>query len=287
MNFNINPMGWYESANDRDIQKEYVNRNFDLIVPAGHILAFQISQTVSGPTDFGGPYALIIRRAKDDSIIHQDSDFNVTSSLDPSDSNFAIVKRIGGLIFSPAPNAVYYATLSDAHGRMWFTEYFSYYNDVSKFLKITYSSKEVIRTSDQTIVFEGGFQFTMYLDSVIARPSYEYTEEAEEKGGYKFVSVQVAKKVFRFSLPVPEFLVDAMSILRLCDFVRITDEFRTYNCTDFLMTPEWSPEGDLAFNDCEFSTSAIIKKIDGLKNIDNLGEYSDTQYNEDYKNNNG
>lgn len=243
--------------------------------------ANDITLTESGIEGFE-PYTLQIKDESGNQVYNDTID--VEGGLDSADNNFYNLRYYGGSIGYNAENGVHEAIITDGEGRTWYSEYFCIINDLTEYIKIEYASKNDIQLDQQTLVFDNSFNFVMYIDSKIARPEYIYEEEAEEKNGYKFISNQVAKKLYKFSAPMPEFLVDASMIIRLCDFVKIIDKFQQYNLTEFLMTPEFEEWGDVANVDCEFSTGAIVKKVNGFRNIDNLGQYSATQYNGSYKN---
>lgn len=281
MIFNVNPMGWTITPNSRNHLKKQVNSVFEFVVPDGEVLPFQLSHTYNG-SNGGGPYTLTIVDSCTGQVAHSQA-LTVVSGVDPSDSGFYVIRFFGGNLGYVLDNGTYEARVSDAHGRTWYSELYASRKDLSQYVKIEYSSKYDLSTADQTVLFSDSFKFNLYVETVIMSPTYEYFEEAEEKNGYKFISNQVAKKLYLFTFPASEYLCDAMTLLRLCDFIRITDSAQIYYATEFLFTPTWDEQGDYANAECEFSNASISRKVNAFKNIDSLGQYNQ-DYNEDYKN---
>jgi hypothetical protein len=284
MSININPMGWRRSEQVLDFNKTYVPKPFKLIIRNGEILPFQLTHERAG--GIGGTYTCKIRQTTGALAQVAQFELSVVSEIDQSDDRFYNIRYFGGVGLYDLTDGCYQATFEDVNGRKWFSEIIHVRADVSMFIQIQYSSRQNLILSDQVIYFTNAFRFKVYLDTIVARPVYEYEEEVTEKNGLKFTSSQVARKVYRMGLPIPEFLADALSIIRLCDFKRIIAPDQIYNVIDFIFNPEWPERGDLAEGNIEFLTASIIKKVNAFANVDNLGEYSDVQYNNDYKNQN-
>lgn len=104
----------------------------------------------------------------------------------------------------------------------------------------------------------------LYLPVDLAKPSYEFEEEGENRDGYFFPIKQISYKRFRFSILAPEYICDIMRFIRLSDHIRITYRGQVYNADTFLITPNWEGEGDLARVECEFTTNTVAKKIGRL-----------------------
>ena len=101
--------------------------------------------------------------------------------------------------------------------------------------------------------------------------------------GYTFIESQVSKKIYKFTFIAPEYLCDALRIVRLCENKQIINKSQVYDLTTFNMEPKWEDQGDLASVECEFETDTIIANIGGYAPELLGGDYND-DYNNDYKN---
>lgn len=111
---------------------------------------------------------------------------------------------------------------------------------------------------------DGGQPFSniLYLDTTIAMPEYKFTEDGEERNGRFFPIKQISEKVYKMSFVAPEYLCDAMRLIRMADYIRITDGLgRTYDVEQFEMEVRWSQGGHYAEVSCSFQTDTVVKKI--------------------------
>ena len=115
----------------------------------------------------------------------------------------------------------------------------------------------------------------------MGKPEYSFEEEATKRLGYSFIESQVSKKTYRFNTVIPEYLCDAMRIIRLCSQKKITCKGETYNAITFNMEVDWQEQGDLASVTCEFDVDNIITNIGGFKR-EALGGDFNNDYNNDY-----
>jgi hypothetical protein len=116
----------------------------------------------------------------------------------------------------------------------------------------------------------------------LARPDYNFEEEGEDRDGYFFPAKQISEKVYRFNFIAPEYLLDAMRLIRMSDHVVITCKGETYTADSFLLSPTWEDQGDLAGVDAEFETATVVKKIGRGELVTTKGDFNE-DYNEDYK----
>lgn len=126
------------------------------------------------------------------------------------------------------------------------------------------------------------FRHELYLCAQIGRPEYEYEEEGNTRDGYFFPEKQISEKTYKFQFVAPEYLLDAMRLMRLSDYVQITDQYRRgYSADTFLITPKWLPQGALAAVDAEFQTDTVAKKLAWAAPQPAGGSF-DESYNDDY-----
>lgn len=126
---------------------------------------------------------------------------------------------------------------------------------------------------------ERAFHYILLLKSELGKPEYSFEEEATKRLGYSFIESQVSKKTYKFNAIVPEYLCDAMRIIRLCSNKIITCKGETYDAITFNMEVEWQEQGDLASVNCEFDVDNIITNIGGFKL-----ESTDGDFNNDFNN---
>ena len=80
----------------------------------------------------------------------------------------------------------------------------------------------------------------------------------------------------------PEYLCDAMRFVRMADEIKVTDKYgRTYLCDQFLMTPKWQDQGNLASVEAEFQTDTVAKAIGRALTPADLASFNN-DYNADY-----
>ena len=111
---------------------------------------------------------------------------------------------------------------------------------------------------------EGGDNFTnrLYLDTTIGMPEYKFTEDGEERNGRFFPIKQISEKVYKMSFVAPEYLCDVMRLIRMADYIKITDDLgRNYDVEQFEMEVNWSQGGHYAEVSCSFQTDTVVKKI--------------------------
>lgn len=116
----------------------------------------------------------------------------------------------------------------------------------------------------------------VYLDTKVGMPEYGFTEEGEERSGYFYPTKQISEKVHKMRFVAPEYLCDAMRVVRLSDYVTLTqytvsDERDAvggqlisqdvYEIGQFDMEVEWLEQGYYADVQCSFKTDTIVKKI--------------------------
>lgn len=154
----------------------------------------------------------------------------------------------------------------------FYSEVFHVVNDVSNFLKIEFWDTENMEIKEGVIDFNDDFKFMVYLDAQVGRPDYEFEEEVTKRDGYQFVEKQVSEKTFKFNFLAPEYLCDAMRIIRMMDNITITSRGNIYQADQFLITPKWQSGGFYAAVEAEFQCDTVIKKtgarFNPINNID-------------------
>ena len=168
-------------------------------------------------------------------------------------------------------------------GGWYYSEVFCFDNNIDDCLKVEYWNPEGdFALKNGTIVLGSeNFHFILLLKSELGKPEYSFEEEATKRLGYSFIESQVSKKTYKFNTVIPEYLCDAMRIIRLCSQKKITCKGETYDAITFNMEVDWQEQGDLASVTCEFDVDNIITNLGGFKH-ENLGGDFNDDYNNDY-----
>lgn len=168
-------------------------------------------------------------------------------------------------------------------GEWYYSEVFCFDNNIDDCLKVEYWNPEGDFALKNGIIVLGSenFHFILLLKSELGKPEYSFEEEATKRLGYSFIESQVSKKTYKFNTVIPEYLCDAMRIIRLCSQKKITCKGETYDAITFNMEVDWQEQGDLASVTCEFDVDNIITNLGGFKR-ENLGDDFNNDYNNDY-----
>ena len=168
-------------------------------------------------------------------------------------------------------------------GRWYYSEVFCFDNNIDDCLKVEYWNPEGDFALKNGIIVLGSenFHFILLLKSELGKPEYSFEEEATKRLGYSFIESQVSKKTYKFNTVIPEYLCDAMRIIRLCSQKKITCKGETYDAITFNMEVDWQEQGDLASVTCEFDVDNIITNLGGFKHEDLGGDFNN-DYNNDY-----
>lgn len=176
----------------------------------------------------------------------------------------------------------YYATLTDGVDT-WFSEVFTFVNDLSGYLKVEWYDKENLFFDSGMIVYQNPtFKNRLYLATELGKPDYTFEEEGETRNGYFFPEKQLSEKTYKCTILAPEYLCDVMRFIRMADYVTVTDKYgRKYDCDTFLITPKWQTQGDLASVEIEFETDTVVKKIGRGYYLEGKGDFNE-DYSADY-----
>ena len=132
-------------------------------------------------------------------------------------------------------------------------------SDVSKMIKIEWWHNSNFCYPNGHFRYTAPFKMRTYICSTIGKPSYEYSEKVVERSGTKFPLQQISFKLNKFVATLPEFMADAMRLIRNHDNVEITENGVLYSVDEFIMeTPNWLDRGDLGEVVFEFKTDTVV-----------------------------
>ena len=279
VNNNISPLPFYDNLALQNHRKDYAyGQVYPLITYKNMLLPFQVV-LASGTSisqvrlyNFNtGKFIDITRSMKENGL--QIKSFTGSKLLKyPGTLPIVEIKYEGQ----------YYLAISISGLGTIYSDIFTVCNKVDDYLLIEYSNSYNFELKNGVVDFSDNFKFKCYLNTQVGKPEYDFEEEATERMGYTFIESQVSKKIYKFTFLAPEYLCDALRIVRLCENKKITSKLQIYDLTTFNMEPEWEDQGDLAAVECEFETDTVIANIGGYEpELLGGGDYNE-DYNNDY-----
>lgn len=274
VNNNISPLPFYESLSLQNHRKDYAfGQIYPLIFPLGRILPFQviIPEGLSEITS-----AILV--SYPDNI-----ETNITALLLATGlevkifAGFSLIRYFSSAKLAGSfKEGRYYLRINLPDGSARYSDIFTFSSSAPSCLHLSYTNDYSLKLKKGMIDFSDGFTFECYLSTQIGKPEYIFEEEATERAGYTFIESQVSKKLYKFTFLAPEFLCDALRIVRLCNTKVIDYGTQSYDITTFSIDAKWEDQGDLASVDAEFETDTVIANIGGLS-----GDFS-AEFNNDY-----
>lgn len=259
-NNNLFPLPWYKSVKYQDFRKSYAYGNvFQLIAPDRSLLPFQIRRAHRTSAAF------TLRVLHDDGTLYRNISADAAADLHVvSGTDFDVIQYcntgLANQFARPLTPGRYYAELSDGV-ETWYSEVFNVVDDLSRYIRLEYWSADNQEYDGGEIVYSNGYRNVLYICSELGKPDYGYEEEAEPRDGFPFVEKQISKKTFRFECKAPEYLVDALRVVWLSDYVRMTANGQQYEVMHFQSDPNWQEDGHYAMVECEIEADTVLKKI--------------------------
>lgn len=279
VNNNISPLPFYDNLALQNHRKDYAfGQVYPLITYKNMLLPFQVVLAI-------GTYIKWVRLYDFNTGKYIDITSNlIENGLElKSYAGFKLLKYPGTLpVVDIKHEGLYYLLIGIYGLGNIYSDVFTVCNKVDDYLLIEYSNSYNFELKNGVIDFSDSFKFKCYLNTQIGKPEYDFEEEATERMGYTFVESQVSKKIYKFTFLAPEYLCDALRIVRLCENKQITSKLQTYDLTTFNMEPDWEDQGDLAAVECEFETDTVIANIGGYE-LKLAGGDFNNDYNNDYK----
>lgn len=278
INNNISPLPFYDDISLQNHRKDYAfGQIYPLVIYRNMLLPFQFC--ISAGSSINQAY---LYSADGKYIADILSNLKENGLVVKSYTGFKLVKYPGTLpVNSIKHEGQYYIRLRLNSGKYFYSDIFTVYNRVDDYLELEYTNSYNFELKNGIIDFSDNFKFKCYLPAQIGKPEYDFEEEATERMGYSFIESQVSKKLYKFIFLAPEYLCDALRIVRLCNNRQITSKGHVYDLTTFNMKPEWEDQGDLAAVECEFETDTVISNIGGYE-PELLGGDFNNDYNNDF-----
>lgn len=287
----LSPLRFYDSIAKQNHRKSYAFGHVSpLITKANYLAPFQIVLSEEAS------YSLVDARIYD---------ANTDAPWERLSSNIAenliqrglVFRNIGGYTVVQFPGtypleanvfegefylALKFRKQSTSTDTWLYSEVFCCTNSMQDCLEIEYWNPENdFYLKNGVISLPENFHFKMLLKAEIGKPEYSYQEEAVSRLGYTFVESQVSKKTYRFNTVIPEYLCDALRIVRLCSNKIIRSAEEEYEAITFDIDVDWQTQGDLASVTCEFEVDEVLTNLGGFRYVKPGGDFNN-DYNEDF-----
>lgn len=286
-NNNLSVLAWYTDIKYQNHRKTHAYGDiYPLFTPTKKLLPFQIVR----PTRFN-PISIVNLYRKDGTLFQ-----NITTKILDTGLQIKRYEANGyDVILYPGilpmavevPEGIYYATISDGV-QTWYSEMFTVVNDVSPYLKIEWYDRQDFTYENGAISYETlpRFKNVVYIQTAgtggIGKPDYKFEEEGQDRSGFFFPTKQLSEKVYKFSFLAPEYLLDAMRIIRMSNFKRITYDGIVYDLDTFLIEPEWQDQGNLAGVTAEFECNTVVKKDGKTITLEDIGDFNQNDFDNDF-----
>lgn len=285
-NNNLSPLPFYTNIVEQNHRLSYAyGQVYPLYGSTSFLLPFQITRQHSA-----NQIASVEVYAKDGALVTNLTTAMVNAGLsivryNTSDYDIDIIVFPASFAMSTnLEEGMYYLKISDG-SNTWYSDILTLVNDVTPYLCIEWYDVDDLEFDAGIICYsQQNYRNRLYFSTELGKPEYTFEEEGESRDGYFFAEKQLSSKTYKAQVLAPEYLVDAMRLIRLSDIVKVRDKFgRIYECDTFLITPQWQTQGDLASVEIEFTTSTVVKKIGKGYLIQDDGSFND-DYNDDYDN---
>lgn len=266
-NNNLSVLPFYRNIEEQTHRRSYSYGDiYPLYTPSGTVLPFQIIHTNALAT----VSSAVLYKPNGTSVgnILSYLQYGGLTSKVFSDYGFRIhiyPSSIASASLTP-DEGQYYIVVTMSDGVAFYSDVFTVVKDVQPYLKLEWWDREDLLMNAEAIAYDLGsgsyFKNRLYLCTQLGKPEYEFKEEGEERDGLFFPEKMLSEKTYKFTFLAPEYLCDVMRFIRMSDIIDITDMYgNTYRCDQFLMTPKWETQGNVASVECEFQCNTVAKRI--------------------------
>lgn len=250
-NYQILP--FYNSLDEQERNRSYISGDYMLIGDVRRLIPFQV--IVDDDT------AVVVKLCNSTGCV------DITSRLYAAGLKISVSDGVYYLIWGEMlitqlniTEGVYWLQITQS-GKDYYSERIRLVNNpFEKYIRVQFWQADNFIAAGQKIVYDGTYASAVYIDAEIGKPDYPFEEVVTKRDGYEFVEKQISEKIYRFTFLAPEYLCDALRVVRMHDYVRIAYKFWEWDVDKILFTPKWLDEGDLAQMDVEFHTDTIVKK---------------------------
>jgi hypothetical protein len=284
---NISILPFYRSIDEQDSRRNYAyGEKYPLYTPLGSVPPFQIvrrhnSATVTAATLFRTDRTMqadILASLQSAGLkVRQYADYNYDIVVFPSLGQMNITTEEG----------MYYIRLRMSDSTLYYSDIFTVSAITSGCLMLQWWDMSDLIMDGGRIAYvnsidEVDYRNTLWLNTQLGKPDYEFEEQGETRDGYFFPEKMISEKVYKCNFLAPEYLCDVMRLIRLSDNVVVVDQYgNNYRCDTFLCTPKWQEQGNLANVEVEFTCDTVVKKIGRGYAVDDSADFNN-DFNNDF-----
>lgn len=255
---NLNVLRWVESLSLQDHRKWWAyGALLPVLTESDTIPPFQLPKPADG-ADVASLTLVNFKTGAQTDIL-SNAQASGLELLTFDDYNYDLIVYSGTLRLGVAgiQNTDYYLKMSDGF-RTWYSEVFTMCSTVDDLIKIEYWHGEQMVYEGGHIQYNFPYKSRLYLNAEIAHPGYGYEERVVKKEGRNFALQQISFKQFMFMMIANEPFIDAFRVIRMHDFVEISQRGIFYDVDELLMdSPKWG-DNAVAEVDVEFRTETVV-----------------------------
>lgn len=284
-NNNLSVLPFYNSIVEQNHRKSYAFGDvYPLYTPQDSVPAFQVVITHTAATI--SKVELYTAKGIYTSNITTYLTAGGLTKKDFTDYDVLVYPATASEAVVSIPEGQYYLVITMSDNSVYYSDIFTSVGMISAYLKVQWWDAADFVMDGCRIVYPLGensvFQNTLYLNTELGKPEYEFNEEGEQRDGYFFPEQQISEKKYKATFLASEYLCDVMRFIRMADYVKITDKYgNIYRADTFLITPKWEAQGNLASVDMEFTCDTVAKKI--ARPVSSVGDFNE-DYNESFFN---
>ena len=266
----LSPLKFYDDVTKQHYHKSYAYKHISPVITPLHIIpAFQFVL----PSATATITSIYVKNTKDARVTSNVlTDFTEAGLVINNVETFRVVMFCNqSEMLESLSEGYYYIEINFSDNKSYYSEVFCFTNALNGYLQLEYwNNSSDLHIKNGVVSFADNFKFKVYV-RYLKEVIFQFEEEATDRLGYSYVESQVSKKLYAFITIAPEYLCDALRIVRLCDNKKITFENDEYNLIAFEMEAKWQTQGDLAVVTCRFESDQVITSVV----VENLAEYND------------
>ena len=265
----LSPLKFYDDVAKQYRYKSYAYKHISPVITPLHIIpAFQFVLQSQITT-----IVSIYIKDENNNVVTENvlSDFEQAGLAIKNIDDYRVVMFCNqNAMFESLSEGYYYIEINFSNNKSYYSEIFCFTNNLNGYLQLEYwNESNDLHIKNGIISFADDFKLKIYV-KYQKEIIFSFEEEATELLGYSKTESQVSKKQYAFITIAPEYLCDALRIVRLCDNKKITFENDEYDLIAFEMEAKWQEQGDLAIVTCRFESDQVITNVI----VENLAEFN-------------
>lgn len=208
-------------------------------------------------------------------LVTHDDEYEIKSELDSTglvvvtEGDYQTLKFYSYADLSGQYKGVHWLSLT-IDGEVYYSNKFNLVDQdvLDNRLKIEWWHNENMNIPEGFFSYVYPFKFEAYFDAPIMKPAYPYKKDVVERNSEELPVLRTSYKLSKFTLILPEYIIDAIRLIPTHDNVLITYKGRIYDVSFIEMNdPKWYNRGDIADVDFEFRSNTVVS-TGGYSGID-------------------